>query len=334
MNGSKIPADQRATILIALITTIGVILSAYFTFRSNITSTELPIRSTQTAESMYLTLAPALTLTAAELAQATGNNAPSPAAAEVVPPTATPEPPTAEPTATDTAEPPTPAPPTAESSTEEPTSAPEPTVDNSPETVAANLLAASKQLPSLINDAFVGNSGGWYTGKNTNAQGLGCEFSIYSSFLSILARTGNSASICSLRTPKPAKDFYLSLEAQVVNNRDADASIYYRYVDNHNYYFVTLNPKAQTYSFGVTKNGAATVLVDSAPAATINQNNINKVVINAVGSAHAVYINDRLVTMVTDDSILDAGDFYLNLHLFDPNETEELLVDNFMLQGE
>jgi hypothetical protein len=198
---------------------------------------------------------------------------------------------------------------------------------------AEALLQASQALPLIVRDDFDNNDYGWPESKNIYTGGIECNVAITEGVYKINIHTTNGPAFCFAGNQKVASDFILIVEQQLVNKSNANLFIYYRYTDDANFYDIVYNPQTQTFSAGVTKDGIYHSLIDGIYVEEINTNAINKISLLTLGNSHVIYINDKLITIFTDDQ-LKTGQLRFYIYLLEANKEDSLLLDHFELRGQ
>lgn len=195
------------------------------------------------------------------------------------------------------------------------------------------LLQAGQGLTLIVKDDFENNDYNWFTGDNIFTGGIECNNTIKDSTFQVTIHSANGPAYCTTGFPKVAKDFIFTSEQQLINNRNADIYLYYRFSDDgKSYYYTVYNPQTQLLSVGLTKNGQAFPIINPLYIADINKNALNKLTLLVLGSSHAVYINDKLVAMFNDNQLAQ-GQFRFTLQLHEANQDETLLVDHIEIRG-
>jgi hypothetical protein len=300
MGKQKLSQSQITTIIVTSITVVGSIVGAYFTFRGNTAPLEIAIGATQTAEIKSLTLTP----------QFTG----MPSSIDV---TSTPTLPTAV----------------------------QPTVqllngltsaeDQAVQFAASGILQVAQQLPLIARDDFDSNEYGWAESQDIFDQGVQCTKSIKEGKYSIaLQSTSQVTAWCSTLSPRKVNNFYLSVDFELVQNRNTDILFYYQYVDDGNFNYLIMTPQTQTIALGIRENGKDNLLVQSTFIPSIHKDKVNKLTMLALAGSHTIYINDHLEILVSNEKINNQGLLLFGIRLNEADQLEEFLMDNYDLRGD
>jgi len=134
--------------------------------------------------------------------------------------------------------------------------------------------------------------------------------------------------------PRETGDFYLTFDAELEQNQRADIMVYYRYVDDKNFYYLMLNPSTQLMTLGVEQHGEYMTILDRAFVPEIRQSGPNHLGIIVLGDAHVIYVNDTLYAHVTHETDLDKGRIRLGLQVYGAEQKEVLTIDNLELRGD
>lgn len=306
MAKQKLSQNQRTTIILAIITTLGTVIAAYLSFRGNIAPTELSLRATQTAEIRNLTLAAQMGSTPSVIS--------TPSIVDI--------------TATTTLLP-------ASQPTVQMVSGLSPSQDQAVQIAASGILQVAKQLPLIVRDGFDTNDYAWSEAQNIVEQGVECNTALKESKYSIfLKSTSQVGAWCIPYIPKKVNNFFLSVEMQLDQNRNTDILFYYGYKDDNNFCYLIMNPQMQTLSLGIRQQGIDKLLVQSAFIPSILKEDTNKLTILVLAGSHTVYVNDHLEILVSNESTYSQGQLRLGIRLNEANQTQELLIDNFELRGD
>jgi hypothetical protein len=197
------------------------------------------------------------------------------------------------------------------------------------------MLQLAQQLPLIIRDGFDTNDYGWQEFQETFNQGIQCGASLVDSRYSIVIQSTSTSggAWCAPYSPRSANNFYLSFEAQLVNSRNADILLYYRWTDDYNFLYLVLNPQTQTMTLGGFFNGQENFYVRSQYIPAIHKDQANKITLLTLDTGQGIYINDHLEVLLMDENSLREGQTRIGLRLNEANEIEELQIDNFELRG-
>jgi hypothetical protein len=124
------------------------------------------------------------------------------------------------------------------------------------------------------------------------------------------------------------------VETQLVQNRNSDIFVYYRFIDDNNFYYLLINQQTQTISLGVRRNGEESFIVQSKFISSIKKEGVNKLTLLTLAGSHTLYINDNLEILLSNENSFDQGQIRLGVRVNEANQAEELLIDNFELRGE
>ncbi len=195
------------------------------------------------------------------------------------------------------------------------------------------LLQAAQALPLIVSDDFENNDYSWPESNQVYTGGIECNTAIEDSAYHISVHSVDGPAYCYAGLMKVAKDFIISADTQLVDQRIADIYLYYRLSeDGQQYYFIDFNPQTQTFSVGYYDHGQSNPIIGSTYMEEINTTGTNKLTLLAVGNSHAVYLNDKLVALFTDDR-LTQGQFRFAMQLQEANQDETLLIDHYDLRG-
>jgi hypothetical protein len=295
----KLSENQKTTIIIAVITTVGTIVVAYFSFRGNIAPTELSLRATQTAEAKAPTLAfqqsTSMPLLVDETPTVMPSNQPTVQIVNTLPSGQ----------------------------------------NQAVQLAASGILQVAQQLPLIVRDNFDTNDYGWSEAKDIVEQGIECNKSIKEGKYSlILKSTSQVGAWCIPFIPRKTNSFYLSVDTQLVQSLNTDILLYYRYNDESNFNYLIMNTQTQTISLGIRQAGKDNLYVQSAYIPSILKDEANKLTLLALTGSQTIYINDQLEILISNESILNQGQLRLGIRLNEANQTQELLVDNYELRGD
>jgi hypothetical protein len=203
------------------------------------------------------------------------------------------------------------------------------------QTVALSISQAAQLLPLMIRDSFDTYDYGWPEFQDTFVYDIQCAVAIKDSKYSIVLQSTvtSGAAWCAPTVPRKANDFYLSFDAQLLQNRNGEVLLMYRTTDNGDGYQLIVNPQTQSLSLLVKENGLESYLVQSAYFPSIHKNEENKIEIIILGGSHAIYINDQLVVLVSNEDRFTEGQIKLGFYLREADQVEELVIDNFELRG-
>jgi len=301
MGKQRLSQNQRTTIIIASITTIGAIVGAYFSFRGNIAPAELSLHATQTAEAKSPTLAPQQATSTPSLADKTPISTVMP--------------------------------------TNQPTiqivNALPPAQDQAVQFAASSILQVAKQLPLIVRDNFDTNDYGWSESQDIVEQGVECNKSLKESKYSIfLKSTSQVGAWCIPFIPRKVNNFYLSVDTQLVQSPNTDILLYYRYIDENNFNYLIMNPQTQTMSLGLRQAGKDNLYVQSTYIPSILKDKTNKLTLLVLTGSQTIYINDHLEILISNENILNQGQLRLGIRLNEANQTQEFLIDNYELRGD
>lgn len=205
------------------------------------------------------------------------------------------------------------------------------------QTTAKGLLDLSRTLPLIIRDPFDVNDYGWMEFDETYDTGVKCAAEIRDGayYVSVTSpTTARSPVWCMPTGPRRTGNFYLSFDARLARNQRADVMLYYRYVDESNFYYLMFNPQTQLLSMGVEQDGGYRVIIDRAFVPEIKPAGANTVAILALGDQHAIYVNETLFALVEHESGIDAGAIRIGLQVYGAEQAEELAIDNVELRGD
>ena len=300
------------TLVVALISLIGVVVNAYFSNQAAQAPLLIAIHATQTAEARLLPIqVPSVT----SIAQIPDN------------------------TPTPLADTPTAPAPTFPTVVDQPivqlVSGLSPDVVEAVQTAASALLDLGQKMPLYMRDSFDSNDYFWSVFQDTYEHGIECGAAIKDGKYDITLRSTATSgpAWCIPYAPRRASNFFLSFDTQLVGNRNTDILLDYRYSDDNNFYFLILNQQTQTMSLGSRLNGVDGWLIQSAFVPTIQKDGANKITLIALNDAHAIYINDQLVAMISKELNHTEGQLRLGIRLNEADQSEELLVDDFELRG-
>ena len=300
------------TLVVALISLFGVVVNAYYSNQAAQAPLLIAIHATQTAEARITpTLVPTLTSTA-----------------QIPDNTLTPVPDT-----------PTVLTPTSPTVVDQPivqlVSGLSPDVLEAVQAASSALLDLGQKMPLYMRDSFDSNDYFWSVFQDTYEHGIECGAAIKDGKYDITLRstTTSGPAWCIPYAPRRASNFFLSFDTQLVENRNTDILFYYRYVDDNNFYYFVLNQQTQTLSLGNFLDGVDRSIIQSAYIAAIQKEATNKITLIALDDAHAIYINDQLVAMISKELNHTEGQFRLGIRLNEADQSEELLVDDFELRG-
>jgi len=301
MGRQRLSQNQRTTIIVAIITTIGAIAGAYFSFRGNIAPAELSLHTTQTAEAKAPTLAPQQATSTPSLVDET----PTSTVISAIQPTI------------------------------QIVNGLSPAQDQALQLAASSILQVAKQLPLIVRDNFDANDYGWSESQEIFEQGIECNKSLKESKYSIfLKSTSQVGAYCIPFIPKKVNNFYLSLDTQLVQSTNTDILLYYRYIDESNFNYLIMNPQTQTISLGVRQAGRDNLYVQSVYLSSILKDKANKLTLLVLTGSQTIYINDQLEILVSNENILNEGQLRLGIRLNEANQTQEFLIDNYELRGD
>ncbi len=307
------------TALIALVGTLGVVLLSNGGQQAN-----NPPPSTMAAEAAG---APSATPTGEPTATTPASPTPAPSATPTLAPTERPSE-TPAPPATATAEP-----------------APQPTVHllsvlppaqlEAFQSAAAGVLTAAETLSLIMRDGFDSRDYAWPEFDETFAGGIQCRAAITDSLFGLRVQTTATSGPgwCAPFVPRTAHHFYLSLETQLLHDRNSDILLYYGWTDDYNFSYVMLQPQTQRLWLGVWEDGAESNHIAGTYIPAIDKTETNKLSLIVMGDQQVLYINDRLIAMIANTVSVE-GSLRLGVRLNEADEAEELQIDEFVLRGQ
>jgi len=201
--------------------------------------------------------------------------------------------------------------------------------------VALSFSQAAQLLPLIIRDGFDTYDYGWQEFQSTFEYGIQCAATIKDSKYSIVLQSTvtSGAAWCTPTVPREVKDFYLSFDAQLVQNRNGEILIMYRTTENGDGYQMNFSQQTQTMSLLVKQNGLESFLMQSTYLSSIHKDEENKINIITLGGSHAIYINDLLVVLVSNEDRFKEGQIKIGFYLREADQVDELIIDNFELRG-
>jgi len=196
-----------------------------------------------------------------------------------------------------------------------------------------SLLDASQGLPLIVSDDFDNNDYSWPIFDEIYTGGIECNTVLEDSAFHINIHSADGPAYCIAGLTKVAVDFTVSADTQIVNQRNADVYLYYRVSeDGLQFYYVQFNPQTQMFSVGINEEGVSKTIIGLTFIEEINKTGTNKITVLAVGSSHAVYLNDKLIAIFVDDRLTE-GQLRLVVQINEANQDETLWVDHFELRG-
>lgn len=277
----------------------------------------------------------------------------TPAQVVALPGSATPEP---IPTATDPPPTPTSPPPTlAPESTPDPTATTAPTPAAGAEALptvvtleglspseaelaqesAASILRLGRTMPLIIRDPFDVNDYDWPEFTDTFAEGLECEAAISDQVYRITVQSAETVgpAACMTVAPRLASNFYLTFDIDLSQEHNGDILVYFRFVDEKNFYYLIIHPQTQMLTLGVRQDGVDSTAIEKF-LPEIHKTDSNKITMIMVGDLGTLFFNDNLFSTFYHESQMDKGLIQLGLRLNEAGAVEELVIDNFELRGD
>jgi hypothetical protein len=196
------------------------------------------------------------------------------------------------------------------------------------------ILALADQLPLIVNDQFANNDYAWPVRDRTYDGGIQCTWAVADGAYSTLIHTADGAAWCSDGLSKVAKDFVLTVEEQLRDASNTDIGLLFRVADDQSYYALDYSPQTQTLSLSFFSPDGEQPIIPPTYVEQIKRAESNKVVVMALGSSMALYVNDSLVAMISNETrLLTAGRILVRIQLNEPNEDEMLSLTHFELRG-
>jgi hypothetical protein len=196
------------------------------------------------------------------------------------------------------------------------------------------ILALGDQLPLIVNDQFANNDYAWPVRSRTYDGGIQCTWAVDGGAYSTLIHTADGGAWCSDGLSKVAKDFVLTVEAQLRDASNTDIGLLFRVSDDQSYYALSYSPQTQTLGLSFFSAEGESPIIPATYVAQIKRVDSNKVTVMALGSSMALYVNDSLVAMISNETrLLTAGRILVRIQLNEPNEDEMLSLTRFELRG-
>ncbi|GEM_PF-6117606 len=202
---------------------------------------------------------------------------------------------------------------------------------------AAAILAVGNRMPLIVEGGFdERNAPGWSVGSHTYDGGITCTQAIAHKAWNLTVASTNGGAYCTGGVTQVASDFVVTMGTALSTTANADISLFVRASsDLKNGYQVTFNPQTQQFWENVIVAGTATPLIRPTFTAEITKNGANTLAVLAVGTSQTIYVNDKVVAMVSQESrVSAAGQTRIQVQLNEANGTETLSVDRFDIHGQ
>lgn len=182
---------------------------------------------------------------------------------------------------------------------------------------------------NIILDTFSSNANNWSTGDNETEYAYSDE-TIEDGKLQFYVEAKKAVLVWDVLDGALATDFEISVDGHKVSGVKAgDYALVFRKVDKNNYYVFIVNEDYQEYEIAVRKDGEWKTLVPWTTSTDVMKGSANKLKVNMIGSTIKAYVNNKLLTTITDTTITTAGQVGVAVDLYDADQIATFEFDNF-----
>jgi hypothetical protein len=198
-----------------------------------------------------------------------------------------------------------------------------------------SILALANQLPLIVHDEFANNDYAWPETQETYTGGIECSWAIEHNSYETLIHTADGGAWCRNGLSKVASDFVLTVDASLRDASNSDVGLQFRVTpDRSSYYELDYNPQTQTLSLSFVNPEGSAQVIPPTYVADIHRTASNTITLLTLGSSMAVYVNDSLAALVSNETRLTAaGTIAVRLQLNEAHEDEQLSLTRYELRG-